>query len=103
MSYKELILCGNKKCNHIATNKDIMKLQMKHLKKISEDCKNSNNKPKCAKIYNKQNPKPKFKILYDKKEKCISKHCKKKKTKFHDNLFGNSKKIKKSKKLKKKK
>jgi len=102
MAYKELILCGNKHCDHIATNKTIMKLQMQHLKKMMKSCKSSNNKPKCAEMYNKQNPNPKFKILNNKKEECIRKHCKEKQTKVHTILFSSNKKKKKSKKSKKK-
>ena len=100
MVYKELILCGNKHCDHIATNKAIMKLQMKHLKKMMKSCKSYNNKPKCAKSYNKLNPNPKFKILNNKKEECIRKHCKEKQTKVHNILFSSNK--KKSKKKSKK-
>ena len=53
-------------------------------------------------MYNKQNPNPKFKILNNKKEECIRKHCKGEQTNFKNILFSsNKKKTKKTKKTKK--
>jgi hypothetical protein len=81
---KDLIKCGNKHCNHIATNKQISKLQKKYFKSLQKECfpMNNNNKKKCIK---KQTKKAKHFKLFNKRTKCIKKHCKEKK--ILNNLF----------------
>ena len=71
----DLIACGNKHCDHIATNEEISKLQKEYFKSLLTECvpiKNKKEKKKCIK---KQTKKSKHLKLNKKRSKCIDKNC----------------------------
>jgi len=79
-SFKEIIKCGNKYCNHIATNKKINKLQSSFIKETFDKCKDLKDKPKSKRkcVENKKKTSSnykKFKTLYNKRTKCMTKNC----------------------------
>jgi hypothetical protein len=73
---KDLIECGNKHCNHIATNKKISKLQKEYFKSLKECLPMKNKKKKDC--IDKQTKKAKHFKLNKKRSKCIDKNCKEK-------------------------
>jgi hypothetical protein len=76
----DLIACGNKHCDHIATIKKISKLQKQYFKSLKKCFSmNNNNKKKCIKS---QTDKSKHLKLNKKRSKCINKNCKKKQNKL---------------------
>jgi len=77
-SFKEIIKCGNKHCNHIATNKEINKLQYSFIKETFDKCKNLKDKSKRKCVENKKKTSSKYKkfmTLYNKRTKCMTKNC----------------------------
>ena len=76
---KDLIACGNKHCDHIATNEEISKLQKEYFKSLLTDCIPIKNKKEKKKCINKKTKKSKHLKLNKKRSKCIDKNCNQKK------------------------
>ena len=76
---KDLIACGNKHCDHIATNEEISKLQQEYFKSLLTDCIPIKNKKEKKKCINKKTKKSKHLKLNKKRSKCIDKNCNQKK------------------------
>jgi len=77
--FNRLIKCGNKKCNKVATNKDIIKLQNIYFNEFSKKCKKSkkNKKRKCIKQQQNTPIFKEFKQKYNNRTKCMKQKCNK--------------------------
>jgi hypothetical protein len=72
---KDLVACGNKHCDHIATNEEISKLQKEYFKSLLTECFPIKNKKEKKNCITKQTKKSKHLKLNKKRSKCIDKNC----------------------------
>ena len=67
--------CGIKHCNHISTPENISKLQTKHFGEGIKKCKSEKSRSKKQLCMKKHNKNSKHLVLYDKRNKCVTKNC----------------------------
>ena len=73
--FKKWNACGSKHCNHISTPENISKLQKKHFNEGIKKCKSEKSRSKKQLCMKKHNKNSKHLVLYDKRNKCVTKNC----------------------------